>query len=344
MSHVNRTRVTIREVAARAGVSIQTVSRVINDRPDVSGDTRARVQAAIAELRYHPNGIARSLSTNTSDALGVIASGFHHYGPSQLLTGIERQATELGWHLVLLNIDPTKANEYDRVAAALLSQRLPGVIWAYPELTGERERAFHRQVAPHTHIVFLSMPPQPGSAVISVDNRAGARMAVEHLIARGRRCIGLVTGPQALWSARQRRLGWHDALTAAGVPACDAQIASGDWSAASGEAGLARLLAHSPDLDAVFASNDQMALGVLRHAHRLGRRVPDDLGVVGFDDTPESAFFTPALTTVHHDLIELGQLAVRELSRAVRARQAGARAVAPASLMLQPALVVRESA
>lgn len=344
MSHVNRTRVTIREVAERAGVSIQTVSRVINDRPDVSDDTRARVQAAVADLRYFPNGIARSLSTSTSDALGVIASGFHHYGPSQMLTGIERQATELGWHLVLFNIDPSKPHEYDRVAAALMSQRLPGVIWAYPELTGERERAFHRQVAPHTHIVFLSMPPRPGSAVLSVDNRFGARLAVEHLIARGRRRIGIIAGPQTLWSARHRKLGWHDALVAAGLPARDTQIALGDWSAASGEAGMARLLEHSPDLEAVFASNDQMALGALWLAHRLGRRVPEDLSVVGFDDTPESAYFTPSLTTVHHDLIELGQLAVRELSRAVRARQAGRNDVAPASLMLQPTLVVRESA
>ena len=344
MAKVNHPRrVTIREVAAQAGVSVQTVSRVINQHPDVSDETRARVQEVIARLRYRPNGIARSLAAQSSQMLGVVASGFQLFGPAQLLTGIERQATELGWHLMLQIVDPSKTNDYDRVAANLISQNVAGVIWAYPELTGERERAFHQQIQPHAPIVFLSMGPQPGSAVLNVDNRYGARLATEHLIERGYRHIGIITGPMALWSARQRKLGWQDALASARLPHGSKQIVEGDWSAASGDAGLMKLVEQFPQLDAVFASNDQMALGVLKAADRLGRHVPGDLGVVGFDDIPESAFFKPALTTVHHELLELGRLAVRELHRVIQAQQEGKPATAT-SLVLQPRLVVRESA
>jgi LacI family transcriptional regulator len=346
-THTNKhqpARITIRHVAAEAGVSVQTISRVINNHPDVSDATREQVQQIIAKLKYRPNGIARSLITQTSRTLGVVASGFQLYGPAQLLTGIEREATELGWHLLLQIVDPHKPNDYDRVTSNLISQNVDGVIWAYPELTGERERAFHQQVQPFAQIVFLSMEPIQGSPVLSIDNRLGARLATEHLIRRGYRHIGLISGPKPLWSSEQRKLGWEDALMAAKLPHGPRQIAEGDWSSASGDAGLTRLLHQSPKLDAVFASNDQMALGALKAAHRLGRKVPKELGVVGFDDMPESAYFSPALTTVHHDLSQLGQLAVRELSQALHAAREGKLIAAPASLMLQPWLVVRESA
>lgn len=345
--HLTRTnahpRVTIREVAQQAEVSLQTVSRVVNGHPDVSDGTRERVQRVITKLRYRPNGIARSLVAQSSNTLGVVASGFQLFGPAQLLTGIEQQITELGWQLLLQIGDPSKRDDYDRIATNLISQNVEGVIWAYPELTGERERAFHQQIKLHAPIVFLSMGPQAGSAVLNVDNRAGARLAVEHLIEHGRRHIGIITGPKVLWSSQQRVLGWQDALAAARLAHGPKQLVEGDWRAASGDAGLAQLLRQCPKLDAVFASNDQMALGVLKAADRLHLRVPRDLGVVGFDDFPEAAFFKPALTTVHHDLSELGRLAVRELHRVVQSQREGREATA-ASLTLQPRLVVRESA
>ncbi len=333
-------RATIRDVARLAGVSAQTVSRVLNNHPDVSEQTRLRVQRAIAELRYRPNALARSLIKQASGVIGVVASGFHFYGPAQLLTGIERQATELGWQLMLQVA--TAPEDYDRIATALIAQQVEGVIWAYPELSSERERWFHQQLRPHAPIIFLSMEAGPDEVVLSVDNRLGARLAVEHLINRGRRRIGLISGPLSLWSAQQRRLGWEDALAAAGLPHTERQVVQGDWSAESGCRGLHTLLQQYPEMDAVFVSNDQMALGVLHAAHRLGIGVPKDLSVVGFDDMPESACFVPALTTVHHDLFALGQLAVREIDRVIRARRAG-QPVTITSLMLQPYLVVRES-
>jgi len=332
-------RITIREVAAQAGVSAQTVSRVMNSHPDVSDQTRARVLAVIAELGYRPNGIARSLVTRRSPLLGVVASGFQFFGPAQLLTGIEQQARELGWSLILQVADSPTPQAHEHALAQLIAQNVAGIIWAYPEL-GERPFRSHVQPPP---TVFLSMAPQPEAATLNVDNRYGARLATEHLIERGYRHIGIITGPLALWSSQQRKLGWQDALIANGRTPLKKQVAEGDWSAASGAAGLRQLLRQYPKLDAVFVSNDQMALGVLKAADQLGRRVPDDLGVVGFDDIPEAAFFKPALTTVRHDLLELGRLAVCELHRVIQTQQSD-RPATTTSLVLQPQLIVRESA
>jgi len=330
-------------VAAQAGVSLQTVSRVVNGHPDVAEATRERVQAVITQLRYRPNGIARSLVAQSSHTLGVVASGFQLFGPAQLLTGIEQQATGMGWHVMLQIVDSTKPHDYDRIATNLISQNVEGVIWAYPELTGERERAFHQQIQPHAPTIFLSMGPQAGSPVLCIDNRMGARLAAEHLIARGYRHIGIITGPRELWSAQQRILGWQDALVAARLSHGAKQIMDGDWSARSGAEGLEQLVKQFPKLDAVFASNDQMALGVLKAADRLGLNVPKQLGVAGFDDSPEAAYFKPPLTTVRNDLAELGRLAVRELDRVLQLQHAGQEAAAT-SLTLQPSLVLRESA
>ena len=342
---VNRSGVTIRDVAERSGVSIQTVSRVINNRPDVAEETRKRVQLAIADLRFRPSGIARSLVTRHSGALGVVAGGFQHYGPTRLLTGIEREASALGWHLLLQSFDQARSDdELERIGTTLISERVTGVLWVYPELSSDQEQAFYEQIAPHAPVFFLSMLPVTGTPVLSVDNRAGARMAVEHLIGRGRRNIGIITGETELWSAVERQAGWQDALSRAKLPCPASAVAHGDWTPASGDAGMRQLLKSNPELDAVFASNDQMAFGAMRAAMQLGKRVPQDLAIIGFDNTPESAVFTPALTTVQHDLVELGTLAVRELHRLVEAQRNGQDIPRPASLMLQPSLVVRESA
>jgi LacI family transcriptional regulator len=153
----------------------------------------------------------------------------------------------------------------------------------------------------------------------------------------------VITGPPGLWSTNQRVLGWRDALLGAGLPATEAQIMAGDWTARGGEAGLSALRDQFPKLDAVFASNDQTALGVLRAANAAGLRVPQELGVAGFDDIPEAAYFSPPLTTVRNNLIELGRIAVRELQRVVDARRDGLDAT-PNSLVVTPQLIVRDSA
>ena len=179
--------------------------------------------------------------------------------------------------------------------------------------------------------------------MISTDNRAGARIAVQHLLDQSRRRIGLITGPLDWWEARERQKGWQEALQTAGSQVTPELVAHGSWSAASGAQALHDLLTQQPNIDAVFASNDQMALGVLRSAALLGRRVPDDLAVVGYDNMPESAFFQPPLTSVRQHLRNLGHVAVRELQVAIDARRQEETPEQPVTHLLAPDLIIRES-
>ncbi len=168
-------------------------------------------------------------------------------------------------------------------------------------------------------------------------------LATEHLLARGYRKIGLITGPLTWWAAGERRRGWEEALRAAGIPLSDSQVVEGNWSAESGEQGLHELLEKSPDTQAVFACNDQMALGLMQAARSLGKRIPQDLAVVGFDDIPESAFYYPPLTTIRQGLYELGQAAVKTFVNIRETERRGEPTSSAQTVWLQPQLVVRES-
>jgi len=168
-------------------------------------------------------------------------------------------------------------------------------------------------------------------------------MATKHLLAQGYQNIGLITGPLDWWEARQRQLGWQDALEEAGITIENNLVVEGDWTAESGERCLRQLLEQHPDIDAMFVCNDQMALGAMQAARQMGRRVPEDLALVGFDDIPESAYFYPPLSTVRQDMVELGRRAVRELGRTIEASQQGKAVVEPKTILLQPQLIIRES-
>lgn len=336
-------RVTIKEVAGEAGVSTQTVSRVINNRPDVASDTRRRVQQVIDRLGYQPSQLARSLSQGRSCTLGVVGSGLEHYGPSRTLSGIEKEADRWGYSLLLSLVHQSETHSVEQLLRDMVSRHVDGIIWAQPEI-GKNRKWLQRENLPlSVPIVFLSMQAQPNLAVVAIDNRAGGQMATEHLLNQGRRHVGLITGPLDWWEARERHLGWQEALQGAGLAVEDNLVMEGDWSPASGERGLRRLLEQRPDVDAVFACNDQMALGVLRAARQMGRRVPDDLAVVGFDDIPEAAYFYPPLSTVRQDLVDFGCRAVTELRRAVDARDEGQPVPPPQSVLLRPQVIVRES-
>jgi LacI family transcriptional regulator len=186
------------------------------------------------------------------------------------------------------------------------------------------------------------MEPRPTLPVVAIDNRFGAALATQHLIDVGRKKIGLITGPLDWWVARERREGWKDTLLKAGLLTAPTLMAEGDWSAASGEYGFRELLARQPDIDAIFASNDQMALGVLGAALKLGRQVPRDLAVVGFDNIPESGFFYPPLSTVYQHLTRAGAIAVQELDKIIRAMQ-HADHFDITTMLLAPELVIRAS-
>jgi LacI family transcriptional regulator len=275
--------------------------------------------------------------------LGVVATGLEYFGPLGTLVGIEHQASELGYTIQLSLLHRPQIDDAGRVLDGLLARQVDGVIWAVPEI-GENH-GWLRQRTPDlpVPIVFLSMQPSDGLPVVCVDNRTGGRIATEHLFAQGYRHIGLITGPLDWWEARERRSGWQEALRDAGIGWEDRQMVEGNWGAASGERGFELLVGRFPEIDAVFAGNDQMALGALEAAHRLGRRAPDDLGVVGFDDIPEAAYFRPALTTVRQELRELGGTAVRLVAGMISASRGEAAAGPPAVLWSTPRLVVRLS-
>lgn len=335
-------KVTIRDVAAAAGVSSQTVSRVINDRHDVAEETRRRVLQVIEELRYQPNAIARSLIQQRSFTLGVVTAGLKYVGPSRTLSGITKQAEEMGYMLLLKELPSFNTNDIQPLLNSLLARQVDGIIWAVPEIGSNREWL---QNSPGLSVpmIFLTMQTRSELSTISIDNYSGGRTATEHLLEQGYRNIGHISGPLDWWEARQRKAGWQDALSEAGFQVADHHWASGNWSSASGEQAMRRLLDGYPEMDAVFVANDQMALGVLQVACQKGIQVPQDLAVVGFDGIPESAYYWPPLTTVYQDQQKLGCIAVRELVQIIEASQQSKAVVEPKTILLQPELIVRES-
>jgi LacI family transcriptional regulator len=340
-------RLTIKEVARAAGVSTQTVSRVLNNRPDVSPETFDRVQQIIEDTGYAPNMLARSLTQGRSHNLGVVAYGLDYFGPSRVLTGIEQQAADMGYAISLNLIHAPETDDVDRLLNNLVSRQVDGIIWAIPQVGNNRAWArTMSQDFPVPVVLVGGMDGQTALPSIAIDNRAIGRMATEHLLAGGARRVGIVTGPLTWWEAQQRELGWRETLAAHGLAAEDSLIAIGDWTANSGEDGLNALLERDPGIDAIFASNDQMALGILHGAHGHGRRIPEDLSVVGVDNTAESSHFWPSLTTVHQPLRDAGALAVRKIDRSiVRAREfhrVPDAAIADVTL-LEPELIARES-
>lgn len=342
-----RRRLTIKEVAEAAGVSTQTVSRVLNTRPDVAPETFQRVQRIIADTGYAPNMLARGLTQGRSRTLGVVAFGLEYFGPTRVLTGIEQQAADMGYSMSLNLIHEPATDGVDSLLNSLSARQVDGIIWAIPEVS--RNRTWSHTKGPDFPVPVLLVGGMAGHSSlpsIAIDNGAIGRLATEHLLGGAARRIGIITGPLNWWEAQERVRGWRETLEAHGLPADDALVVEGDWTANSGEQGLYQLIAQSPDIDAVFACNDQMALGVLHGAHRLGRRVPDDLSVVGVDNIAEGSHFWPSLTTVHQPLRDAGALAVQEIDELIKKANGPRRtddSIADKVTLLAPELIVRES-
>ncbi len=344
---IRKSRVTIKDVAGAAGVSTQTVSRVLNNRPDVAPETFQRVEEVIKQLGFVPNALVRSLIQGRSHTLGVVAYGLEYFGPSRTLAGIEKQANELGYSIFLSLLHRPNPDDIEQLFRNLLARQVDGIIWAVPEYEDNRAWVEEKSLDFPVPMIFVRGMTKPTAVpIVGIDNQAIGYLATEHLLATGARRIGIVTGPLTWWEARERQRGWQEALTVHGLEVNDRLMVEGDWNAPSGERGLHQLLAQNTDLDAVFASNDQMALGILYAAHRLGRRVPEDLSVVGVDNIPESAHFWPPLTTVRQRLQEAGAQAVMELDQMiqmVKRPQQNQDQVVPNVTLLQPELIIRES-
>jgi LacI family transcriptional regulator len=341
-----RRRLTIREVAEAAGVSTQTVSRVLNNRPDVALDTYERVQRIIEDTGYAPNLLARGLIQGRSRTLGVVAYGLEYFGPTRVLTGLEQQAAVMGYSMSLNLIHRPETDGVDGLLNTLSARQVDGIIWAIPEVGHNRTWSHTKGPDIPVPVVLVGgMSGRSSLPSIAIDNLAIGRLATEHLLDGGARHIGIITGPLTWWEARERLRGWRETLDQRGLPVDESCIVEGDWTARSGEVGLDRLLMTAPDIDAVFACNDQMALGVLHGAHRLGRPIPDGLSVVGTDNIAEGSHYWPSLTTVHQPLRDAGALAVQTIDELIK-RSDDVRSEGPATaqhLVLAPELIVRES-
>ncbi len=338
----HRKRITIKDVAHAAGVSTQTVSRVMNKFSYVSEETRQRVEEVVEQLGYRPSTLARSLIQQRSYTLGVVTFGLKYIGPSRTLNGVADKADELGYMLLMKELDNFDINIIDDVIDSLLARQVDGIIWVAPEIGNNHSWLDERLEKIPVPVLFLAMEPREGISSVATDNYQGAVMAVQHLLDCGRTKIGHISGPLSWWEADERKRGWRDTLTKAGLDASDQHCKEGNWSSASGEQAFIQLLEVFPDLDAVFVGNDQMALGVLREAHRKGIKIPEQLAIIGFDNIPESAYFYPSLTTISQDLQMLGEQSVQYIVEMIQARQ-GNQSVIAQSRFIQPTLIVRES-
>jgi DNA-binding LacI/PurR family transcriptional regulator len=336
-------RANIKDVASVAGVSTQTVSRVINERPDVSPTTRKRVKDVIEQVGYRPSALARSLINQRSYTLGVVIAGLKYIGPSAALSGIASAAEEAGYSLLLNELPRFDADNIEPIFEALLSRHVDGIIWAVSEVGGNRSWINSSQFNLEIPLVYLTMEPQKDLTVVSINNYMGGRLAMTHLLEQGYRHIGHISGPLEWWEARQRMKAWRDVLTEEGIAVDDRHWTAGNWSSASGAVAVERLFNQYPEMDAIFAANDQMALSALQVVNQKGLRVPEDIGVIGFDNIPESAYFWPSLTTVQQDQYRVAKVAVEEMIKIIESGRDGQGLVEPKTILLEPTVVVRRS-
>ena len=319
------------DVAEIAGVSHMTVSRVLNDPDSVAAETRAKVEAAIRELDYRPNYAARALVTGRSKTLGVVALDSMLYGPASTLYGIETAARESEYGISIVSLKVPNRESIADAVERLRAQGVDGIVVIAPQVTAVRALQFVPKQLPIVAAQGSSRGPVPGA---SVDQLTGARLAVEHLLELGHRTVYHVAGPIEWFEAQERERGWRETLQKAG--AAIAPILRGDWSPRAGYE-LGRRLCEHDDLTAVFAANDQMALGMLRAFSEAGVSVPRDVSIVGFDDAPGAEFFSPPLTTIRQDFIELGWRAVTLLLASIDGRRDETLPSVP------PELIVRQS-
>lgn len=286
------------DVARLAGVSHQTVSRVLNGHPSVRDVTRAKVTDAIKELDYRRNFAARALVTGRSQTLGVVSFDTTLYGPASTLYGIEQAARAKGYLVTIVSL---KVIDRASVLEALDRLTVDGTVVIAPQETAAQALAGLPSNIP---VVAIGSGMPPGVPSVAVDDDGGAAQATQHLLDHGHRTVWHVAGPPGWLAAEMRAAAWQRTLERAGAEVPAALF--GDWSARSGyEAGLR--LAMEPELTAVFVGNDHMAIGVLRAFAEAGLRVPEDVSLVGFDDIPEAAYFSPPLTTISQDFDEVGR-------------------------------------
>ncbi len=330
-SSKGRQRPNIYDVAKHAGVSHMTVSRVLNGHPNIREATRQRVLAAIDEMNYTRSSIARALATRRAMRIGVLVDGPVEYGPNSTLRALESAARTVGYAVSAFSISDDDEAAIDTGVVELVTQGVDAICVIAPRASS---LDLLRQQSTGLPTIVVRAEPDSQWHTAAVDQRRGARLAVEHLLSLGHRSITHLAGPLDWHDARERAQGWRDALAAAGLDA-PAPV-SGDWTSESGYAyGRSFVLGQTT---AVFASNDQMALGAVHGLVERGIVVPDDVSVVGFDDLPDSRHFLPPLTTVRQDFTALGSLVLRLILAAIDGDEDAAR-----HDVIEPQLMIRAS-
>lgn len=334
-------KITIKDVARACGVSTQTISRVVNNRVDVSAATREKVLAIIEQMGYQPNALARGMR-QSSKTLGVIIAGLEYRGIAITLHGVITAAEAHGFNLLLKELPAFDAINISDLIQSLMSNQVEGIIYAVPEI-GENwinvQKRFTRHSPP---TVFLKGNPSSAPITISIDNYSGGYAVTRHLIDQGYNHIGHISGPLKWWEARERKRGWAQALRDAGRPVENRAVVEGDWSPSGGKECFHTLYRQYTEMDAVFTANDQMALAVLYIAWEKNIAIGKQLGVAGFDNFPGADFYCPPLTTVNQDFYALGELAVRKLLQ-INAPENNDKDVENDTILVTPDVVVRQS-
>lgn len=307
-------RPSIYDVARHAGVSHMTVSRVLNDHPNIRASTRERVLKAIDEMNYTRSSIARALATRRAMRIGVLVDSPVQHGPNSTLHAIESAARDAGYAISAFSISEDEDSQLDAGVVELVTQGVDALCIIAPR---KSSLDLLRQQSTGVPVIVIRSKADPAWYTVAVDQRAGARLAVEHLIGLGHRRILHLAGPRDWYDAREREQGWRETLIEAELPATG--LLPGDWTSDFGyEVGLSVTLGEAT---AVFAANDQMALGLVHGFAQRGVRVPDDISVVGFDDLPDARHFLPPLTTVRQDFAALGALALQRVLAAIEGEE-----------------------
>jgi DNA-binding LacI/PurR family transcriptional regulator len=333
MANPKKSRPTMLDVAELAGVSYQTVSRVINNQPYVSEDAYQRVQSAIEALGYRPNKAATKLRSRLSKTIAIILYGSWFHGPVQVALNVEMAARTSGYDVILANVTETE----QQVVQALQHVKdwsVDGIVMIIPAygLSAEETRAICEDIP----VVHIESRVTPDVSSVSLDDRYGTQKIVEHLVQLGHTRFCEISGPLNWHSGQLRHEACVETLKAYGIePPFHIE---GNWSTPGGYQATRRLLEQGHTFSAVIAANDSMALGAYRALHQAGLSIPDDVSVVGFDDILEAAYFTPPLTTVSHDYIQLGAIGFEYLMQLMDDPETPIE-----QKVIRPKLIMRES-
>ena len=338
----NGRRPTIREVAASAGVSYQTVSRVINGDGYVADATRARVLDAISRLNFVPNGIARSLSSRRSHTLGVVSNDISDHSFAEMAAGAELEARRQGFYLIIGSVEDESPDDEEAYLRLMQQRRIDGLIVARPHLRPASRRLLAAINDSIPTVAIASRLEARRFHSVDIDNRGGGRLAAAHLIEKGHRAIATITGPLDWPSAQARLDGAREALRAAGISGDLLVATSAEWGVEGGRSAMTRLLESGGRFTALFAQSDLLALGAIAELQARNLSVPGDVSVVGYDDIPVARYLTPALTTVRQPMPEVGARAVRLLVEEL-ATPSGAGRPRRRHQLVDVSLVVRDS-